>query len=132
MDARNSKSHGLLEDDLHRVEEHVADARRMVQRQKGLIVRFGGRGRNHVGCAKDSLAAGIQSTAIGGTQRPAQGKRPCSAQGVTFITVVTRQASDHPPVSGGYSGAGACDLVPDLAPAISARWLGLFHYPEFI
>ena len=28
------------EDDLRRVEEHVAEARRMVQRQKGLIIRL--------------------------------------------------------------------------------------------
>src|SRR5271165_5336275 len=29
-----------FEDDLRRVEEHVAEARRMVQRQKGLIIRL--------------------------------------------------------------------------------------------
>jgi hypothetical protein len=29
-----------FEDDLRRVEEHVAEARRFVQRQKGLIVRL--------------------------------------------------------------------------------------------
>jgi len=29
-----------FEDDLRRVEEHVADARRMVHRQKGLIIRL--------------------------------------------------------------------------------------------
>jgi hypothetical protein len=29
-----------LEDNLRRVEEHVADARRLVQRQKGLIIRL--------------------------------------------------------------------------------------------
>jgi hypothetical protein len=29
-----------LEDDLRRVEEHVAEARRFVQRQRGLIVRL--------------------------------------------------------------------------------------------
>ena len=33
-----------FEDDLRRVEEHVAEARRMVQRQKGLIVRLGAAG----------------------------------------------------------------------------------------
>jgi hypothetical protein len=33
-----------LEDDLRRVEEHIAEARRMVQRQKGLIVRLRGAG----------------------------------------------------------------------------------------
>jgi hypothetical protein len=35
-----------LEDDLRRVEEHVAEARRMVQRQKGLIVRLRAAGAN--------------------------------------------------------------------------------------
>ena len=29
-----------FEDDLHRVEEHVAEARRLVQQQKGLITRL--------------------------------------------------------------------------------------------
>ena len=29
-----------FEDDLHRIDEHLADARRMVQRQKGLIIRL--------------------------------------------------------------------------------------------
>ena len=29
-----------FEDDLRRVEEHAAEARRMVQRQKGLIIRL--------------------------------------------------------------------------------------------
>jgi hypothetical protein len=29
-----------FEDDLHRVEEHIAEARRLVQRQKGLIIRL--------------------------------------------------------------------------------------------
>jgi hypothetical protein len=29
-----------FEDDLRRIEEHVAEARRMVQRQKGLIIRL--------------------------------------------------------------------------------------------
>jgi hypothetical protein len=32
------------EDDLRRVEEHVAEARRMVQRQKGLIIRLSAAG----------------------------------------------------------------------------------------
>jgi hypothetical protein len=34
------------EDDLRRVEEHVAEARRSVQRQKGLIVRLRAAGVN--------------------------------------------------------------------------------------
>jgi hypothetical protein len=29
-----------FEGDLHRVEEHIAEARRLVQRQKGLIIRL--------------------------------------------------------------------------------------------
>jgi hypothetical protein len=32
-----------FEDDLRRVEEHVAEARRFAQRQKGLVVRLGQR-----------------------------------------------------------------------------------------
>jgi hypothetical protein len=35
-----------LEDDLRRVEEHVAEARRSVQRRKGLIVRSRAAGVN--------------------------------------------------------------------------------------
>ena len=35
-----------IEDDLRRVEEHVAEARRLVQRQKGLIVRLRAAGVN--------------------------------------------------------------------------------------
>jgi len=35
-----------FEDDLRRVEEHVAEARRFVQRQKGLIVRLRAAGEN--------------------------------------------------------------------------------------
>ena len=35
-----------FEDDLRRVEEHVAEARRLVQRQKGLIVRLRAAGVN--------------------------------------------------------------------------------------
>ena len=38
MDAR-PKAMGS-EDDLCRIDEHVAEAHRMVQRQKGLIIRF--------------------------------------------------------------------------------------------
>jgi hypothetical protein len=29
-----------FEDDLHRIDEHLAEARRMAQRQKGLIIRL--------------------------------------------------------------------------------------------
>jgi hypothetical protein len=35
-----------FEDDLRRVEEYVAEAQRIVQRQKGLIVRLGAAGVN--------------------------------------------------------------------------------------
>jgi hypothetical protein len=35
-----------FEDDLRRIEEHVAEARRMVQRQKGLIIRLRAAGVN--------------------------------------------------------------------------------------
>jgi hypothetical protein len=35
-----------FEDDLRRLEEHVAEARRIVQRQKGLIVRLRAAGVN--------------------------------------------------------------------------------------
>ena len=35
-----------FEDDLRRVEEHVAEARRLVQSQKGLIVRLRATGAN--------------------------------------------------------------------------------------
>jgi hypothetical protein len=37
-----------FEDDLRRVEEHVAEARRFVQRQKGLIIRLRAAGANTV------------------------------------------------------------------------------------
>jgi hypothetical protein len=33
-----------FEDDLHRIEEHIAEARRFVQQQKGLIARLRTRG----------------------------------------------------------------------------------------
>jgi hypothetical protein len=35
-----------FEDDLRRVEEHVAEARRLAQRQKGLIIRLRAEGVN--------------------------------------------------------------------------------------
>jgi hypothetical protein len=35
-----------FEDDLRRVEEHLAEARRLVQQQKGLIVRLRAAGAN--------------------------------------------------------------------------------------
>ena len=45
LDARLKEAMGF-EDDLRRVEEHVAEARRTVQRQKGLIIRLRAAGVN--------------------------------------------------------------------------------------
>jgi len=39
MDARGTKEAMGFEDDLRRIDEHIAEARRLVQRQKGLIIR---------------------------------------------------------------------------------------------
>jgi hypothetical protein len=39
MDARGTKKAMGFEDDLRRIDEHIAEARRLVQRQKGLIIR---------------------------------------------------------------------------------------------
>jgi TATA-box binding protein (TBP) (component of TFIID and TFIIIB) len=33
-----------FEDDLHRIDEHLAEARRFVQRQKGLVIRLSAAG----------------------------------------------------------------------------------------
>jgi hypothetical protein len=41
-----------FEDDLRRVEERVAEARRLVQRQKGLIVRLRAAGVNTLGAQR--------------------------------------------------------------------------------
>ena len=40
MDARGTKEAMGFEDDLRRIDEHIAEARRLVQRQKGLIIRL--------------------------------------------------------------------------------------------
>ncbi len=40
MDARGTKKAMGFEDDLRRIDEHIAEARRLVQRQKGLITRL--------------------------------------------------------------------------------------------
>ena len=40
MDARGSKKAMGFEDDLRRIDEHIAEARCLVQRQKGLIIRL--------------------------------------------------------------------------------------------
>ena len=41
-----------FEDDLRRIEEHVAEARRVVQRQKGLIIRLRAAGVNTWGAQR--------------------------------------------------------------------------------
>ena len=40
MDARGTKEAMGFEDDLRRIDEHIAEARRLVQRQKGLVIRL--------------------------------------------------------------------------------------------
>jgi len=40
MDARGTKEAMGFEDDLRRIDEHIAEARRLVQRHKGLIIRL--------------------------------------------------------------------------------------------
>jgi hypothetical protein len=40
MDARGTKEAMGFEDDLRRIDEHIAEARSLVQRQKGLIIRL--------------------------------------------------------------------------------------------
>jgi len=40
MDARGTKEAMGFEDDLRRIDEHIAEARRLVQRRKGLIIRL--------------------------------------------------------------------------------------------
>ena len=64
-----------FEDDLRRVEEHVAEARRIVQGQKGLIVRLRAAG---VGTLDAQRILWLPSP-IGGTQRPPQTKREAAA-----------------------------------------------------
>jgi hypothetical protein len=67
-----------FEDDLHRIDEHLRTSHGAAP--EGSHNPFASRGREHMGCSKDTLAARIQSTAIGGTLGPAQGKRLCSGQ----------------------------------------------------
>jgi hypothetical protein len=40
VDTRGTKKGMGFEDDLRRIDEHIAEARRLVQRQKGLIIRL--------------------------------------------------------------------------------------------
>ena len=40
MDARGTKEAMGFEDDLRRIDEHIAEARRLVKRHKGLIIRL--------------------------------------------------------------------------------------------
>ena len=53
-----------FEDDLRLVEEHIAEARRLVQRQKGLIVRLRAVGAKTLDGSENTLAAGIEPSAI--------------------------------------------------------------------
>jgi len=64
-----------FEDDLHRIDQHVAEARRLVQQQKGLITRLRAGGVNAWDAQKNAFAAGIEPSATWGTQRPPQTKR---------------------------------------------------------
>ena len=65
MTARGTKEAMRFEDDLRRIDEHIAEARRLVQRQKGLIIRLRAGSR---GCAENTLATGSEPPAIGRTQ----------------------------------------------------------------
>ncbi len=53
-----------FEDDLRRVEEHVAEARRFVQRQKGLIIRLRAAGVNTWEAQRILWLLEIQSTTL--------------------------------------------------------------------
>ena len=46
MTARGTKEAMRFEDDLRRIDEHIAEARRLVHRQKGLIIRLRAAGVN--------------------------------------------------------------------------------------
>jgi hypothetical protein len=80
---RAANTHGIarvtmsFEDDLRRVEEHVAEARRAPAERADNPVAGGG--RQHMGRPEDTLAAGIQSTPIRGTQGPPQSELHCSS-----------------------------------------------------
>jgi hypothetical protein len=52
-----------FEDDLHRIDQHVAEARRLVQQQKGLITRLRAGGVNAWDAQKNAFAAGIEPSA---------------------------------------------------------------------
>ena len=83
-----------LEDDLRRVEEYVAEARRMVQRQKGLIIRVQAAGVS-TWDAQEYSGYLIQFAAIGGTPGPPSGKHRSTANIVMLVTVVTRQDAQN-------------------------------------
>ena len=46
MDARGSKKAMGFEDDLRRIDEHIAEAQRLLQRQEGLIIGLRAAGVN--------------------------------------------------------------------------------------
>jgi hypothetical protein len=62
MDA-DQKAMGF-EDDLRRIDEHIAEARRLVQAQKGLMVRLRATRVNTLDAQRIALAAGIEPSAI--------------------------------------------------------------------
>ena len=70
MDAR-SKAMGS-EDDLCRIDEHVAEAHRMVQRQKGLIIRIRAAGVSAWDAQRILWLLESNLGRIGGTQGPPQ------------------------------------------------------------
>ena len=70
MTARGTKEAMRFEDDLRRIDEHIAEARRLVQRQKGLIIRL--RAGSSTWDAQNTLATGSEPPAIGRTQGPPQ------------------------------------------------------------
>ena len=72
-----------FEDDLHRIEGHVAEARRLVQRQKGLITRLRAAGVDTWGCSENTFASGIEPSAIGRTQGPPQRPAKLAAPSLT-------------------------------------------------
>jgi hypothetical protein len=51
-----------FEDDLHRIEGHVAEARRLVQQQKGFITRLRAAGVDT--SSENTFASGIEPSAI--------------------------------------------------------------------
>jgi hypothetical protein len=53
-----------FEDDLHRIEGHVAEARRLVQQQKGFITRLRAAGVDTWDFSENTFGSGIEPSAI--------------------------------------------------------------------